>query len=106
MSYVIDPTISAEKREELLDVTDEELEAAEAFFKNAELSQGITIDVANGHIRLRGGPSIEFVNYKGKVSAMFDTTDGDRIYLTEDGGMINVTELLGMLRKAVSDARV
>ena len=108
MSYIIDPSVErGATTEDLLSVRDADLDKAEEFFEKGDLSKMTTLSVSAGTLRFpNGGPALDFKDYEAKVSASFRTTDGDRVLITVDGGMLNVTQLVASLRKAVADARL
>lgn len=105
--YIIDPSVArGATTEDLLGIRDVELDKAEEFFEKGTLSQITTVSVSAGTLRFPdNGTDLDFIDYEAKVSTTFRTTDGERVFITVDGGMLNVTQLVAALRKAVSDAR-
>lgn len=110
MSYIIDPSIEkGATTEDLLSITDADLDKAAKLFEEGPLDKMTTLAVSAGTLRFpkdSGTTNLEFTDYEAKVSASFRTTDGDRVLVTVDGGMLNVTDLMEGLRTAVHDARL
>lgn len=107
MSYIIKPSVASASVEDLLSVTDAELNKAADFFEKGAVQDLTTISVTAGLFFFTDGRSdLEFTDYEGKVAASFRDTEGNRILITVDGGMLNVTTLVADLRKAVHDARL
>lgn len=98
----IDPEAT---REDLLDVDDSVIEAAEHFFENADVSDGLSLSVERGVFVFSDREPVPFKNYKSKVSAAYQSPDGDRWFVTVDGGHANVSRLVRLLKEAIEDAR-
>lgn len=98
---VIDPDASAE---DLLGISDADIAEAEAFFLKSDITQKPSITIDHGYLVYPDGRSIPFKNYKSLVVTQFDQGE-DRYWITYDGGGVNVSSLIKMLREAVEDAR-
>lgn len=105
MNYIIRAEIDPEKSaEDLLKITDAQIAEAEAFFLGNDIPNKLNVTVERGHLVYADGREIPFTNYKALVAAQFDQ-EGDRYWITYDGGAINMSSLIGILREAVEDAR-
>lgn len=106
--YLITPKIKPNTTdEELRAIPDSELLKAEEFFEKGNLADITTMSVAAGTLQFpETSATIEFTDYESKIASSFRNEDGERIFITVDGGMINVTALVDALKEAVHNARV
>lgn len=92
-------------REDLLAIPAEEIEGAEYFFENADVSGNITLQVESGSFIFSDSDVVPFKDYKSKVTATYTSPDGDHWFVTSDGGHTNVSRMVRILREALADAR-
>ncbi len=105
MAYLIEPKIDpSATREDLAAVSLEEVDAAEAYFDSEDITSSVNISVKFATLYFENGGSHEVTDYKGLVASEF-RANGDRHFITYDGGMVNVSAMFKLLREAVEDAR-
>lgn len=105
MNFIIEAHINPETdTEELLQLSERDLSQAQDFFESADVSDNLTLSVTRGSFLYPDGRAVSFENYRAKVASQFEQ-DGDRYWVTYDGGALNVSSLMANIQDAARAAR-
>lgn len=108
MTHIIDirPDVTNEEMmSQLLGMGEDTLRQAVEFFNNADVADDKpNFSVESGAFVYSDGTELEFRNYKGLVSGTYDDNNGDRWWITYDGGHVNIGAMLRMLTDLRKDA--